>query len=176
MSIDPPGCPGGSMFYSNQQEELHMKKGIVIALVACVLLPAAAFAQMDSYIEMLRTDVRAEKVAVITEVMMFTDAESGAFWPIYREYELELAKIFDERLAIIKKYAENFETLDDTTADELIKRSFKVIEKRAKLQKSYYTKYKKELGAKRAAKFMQLERQINLLIDLQIAANLPLID
>jgi len=152
-----------------------MKKGIAIAIVVCAMLPAVAFAQMDSYLEMLRTDVRAEKVAVITEVMAFTDAESEVFWPIYREYELELAKIFDSRLANIKKYAENFETLDDVTADELIKTSFKVREKRAKLQKSYYSKFNKQLGAKRAARFMQLESQINLLIDLQIAANLPLI-
>ena len=153
-----------------------MKKGIVIAVIACALIPAAAFAQMDSYLEMLRTDVRAEKVAVITEVMMFTDAESETFWPIYREYELELAKIFDQRLANIKKYAEHFEHLDDATADELINTAFKVDEKRTKLQKSYYKKYKKGLGAKRAAKYIQLESQINLLIDLQIAANLPLID
>ena len=153
-----------------------MKKTIVLALVACVLVPAAAFAQMDSYIEMLRSDVRTEKVAVITEVMMFTDPESEAFWPIYREYELELAKIFDDRLANIKKYAEHYEHLDDATADELIIAAFKVDEKRHKLQKSYYTKFKKALGAKRAAKFMQLEHQIDLLIDLQIAANLPLVD
>jgi hypothetical protein len=154
-----------------------MKKVILLALVACVILPAtAAMAQVDSYIEMLRTDVRAEKVAVITEVMEFTDAESGAFWPIFREYELELAKIFDMRLANIKKYAENFETIDDVMADELIKTSFKISDKRSKLNSSYYKKFKKALGAKRAAKFMQLENQIDLLIDLQIAANLPLVD
>ena len=152
-----------------------MKKTIALGVLALVLVPAAVFAQVDSYVEMLRTDVRAEKVAVITEVMAFTDAESEVFWPIYREYELELAKIFDDRLANIKKYAENFEGMDDTTADELVATSFKLGEKRHKLQKSYYTKFKKALGAKRAARFMQLENQINLLIDLQIAGNLPLI-
>jgi hypothetical protein len=137
---------------------------------------AAANAQVDSYMEMLRTDVRAEKVAVITEVMEFSDAEAEAFWPIYREYELELAKLFDERLALIKDYAEHFETLDDAKADELISTAFKNREKRTKLHKSYYKKFKKAIGAKRAAKFTQLDNQIDLLIDLQIAANLPLID
>ena len=131
---------------------------------------------VDQYMEMLRTDVRAEKVAVITEVMEFTDAEGELFWPIYREYELELAALFDKRLALIKDYADHFEAIDDDKADELINGSFKLMEKRAKLQKSYYKKIKKAVGAKRAATFMQLERQINLLIDLQIAANLPLID
>jgi len=152
-------------------------KRIVLTGVLCLLVSAAvANAQMDSYLEMLRTDIRAEKVAVITEVMEFTDAESELFWPVYREYELELAKIFDQRLANIKNYAEHFEAIDDAKADELIKTAFKIDEKRTKLQKSYYSKFKKAVGAKRAAKFMQLEHQIDLLIDLQIAANLPLVE
>jgi hypothetical protein len=152
-----------------------MKKGVLFAVVACALLPAAASAQMDSYIEMLRSDVRTQKVAVITEVMAFTDAEAEVFWPIYRKYEVDLAKLFDERLANIKKYAANYDTMDDATADDLIKTAFAINEKRTKLAKSYYADFKKALGAKRAAKFAQLDNQIDLLIDLQIAANLPLV-
>ena len=152
-------------------------KRTVLACLVCVLLTASvAGTQVDQYMEMLRTDVRAEKVAVITEVMEFNAEEGELFWPIYREYELELAKQFDKRLALIKDYADNFESIDDAKADELIGASFKLIESRTKLQKSYFKKFKKVLGAKRAGTFIQLERQINLLIDLQIAANLPLID
>lgn len=157
------------------------KRIALVIAVVCALVPATgAFAQeettTESYLEMLRTDVRAEKVAVITEVMEFTDAESEVFWPIYREYELKLAKLFDERVANIKNYADHFESIDDAKADELISTAFKIEEKRTKLEKSYYGKFKKAIGAKRAAKFTQLDNQIGLLIDLQIAANLPLID
>ncbi|MCK4773671.1 MAG: hypothetical protein KAT30_02755, partial [Candidatus Krumholzibacteria bacterium] len=106
-----------------------MKKRVVLTAVLCVLVSAAAAnAQMDSYLEMLRTDVRAEKVAVITEVMEFSDEEAGVFWPIYREYELEMAKLFDKRLALIKDYAEHFDKIDDAKADELISTSFKIRE------------------------------------------------
>jgi Na+/phosphate symporter len=154
-----------------------MFKRIILTGVLCLLLSTtASFAQIDSYLEMLRSDVRTEKVAVITEVMEFTDEESALFWPIYREYELELAKLFDERLANIKDYAAHFENLDDDKADELMNRAYKISDKRAKLHKSYYKKFKKAMGAKRAAKFMQLDHQIDLLIDLQIAANLPLVE
>jgi hypothetical protein len=154
-----------------------LKRFAIAAFVVGALVPATgAFAQVESYFEMLRTDVRAEKVAVITEVMEFSDAEAEVFWPVYREYELELAKLFDQRLANIKNYADNFEVIDDAKADELIKMAFKITEKRTKLHKSYYAKFKKVIGAKRAAKFMQLDNQIDLLIDLQIAANLPLIE
>jgi hypothetical protein len=113
---------------------------------------------------------------VITEVMAFTDEESELFWPIYREYELEVAKLFDKRLANIKDYAEHFDAIDDEKADELVGNSFKIIEGREKLLKSYYKKFKKAIGAKRAGTFLMLERQIDLLIDLQIAANLPLME
>ena len=58
-----------------------------------------AFAQRD-FIEQLRSDLRAEKVAVLTESMELEEAESEKFWPIYREYELELSKLGDRRLAI----------------------------------------------------------------------------
>ena len=50
---------------------------------------------LSAYAELLRADVRAQKVAIITEVMGFTDKEDEAFWPIYREYDLEMAKLGD---------------------------------------------------------------------------------
>ena len=58
--------------------------------------------------ELLRSDVRALKVAIITEVMGFTEAEDKAFWPIYREYDREMAKLGDERVAMIAEYASNY--------------------------------------------------------------------
>ena len=60
---------------------------------------------LSAYAELLRSDVRAQKVAIITEVMGFTEAEDAAFWPIYREYDLEMAKLGDERVALIEEYA-----------------------------------------------------------------------
>ena len=55
---------------------------IVLLIVACTVV----YAQQDAYVELLRADLKAEKVAVITEAMNFSEEESLAFWPIYREY------------------------------------------------------------------------------------------
>ena len=60
---------------------------------------------LSAYAELLRSDVRTQKVAIITEVMGFTEAEDKAFWPIYREYDAEMAKLGDERVALIAEYA-----------------------------------------------------------------------
>ena len=53
---------------------------------------------LRAYTELLRSDIRAQKVAVITEMMEFTEAEDVVFWPVYREYELALSRLYDERL------------------------------------------------------------------------------
>ena len=42
---------------------------------------------LSAYAELLRSDIRLQKVAIITEVMGFTEAEDKAFWPIYRDYD-----------------------------------------------------------------------------------------
>jgi hypothetical protein len=114
-------------------------------------------------------------VAIITEVMQFTNEEANAFWPIYREYDLELAKIGDARIALIEDYAQHYETMTDEKARELVEGALKLEGKRTKLKKKYFKKFDKVLPSKTVGKFFQLENQINLLIDLQIASELPLI-
>jgi hypothetical protein len=150
-----------------------MRRSILsVLLTVLVLIPSAVRAQ-EALIEMLRADVRAEKVAIITETMMFTDEQAEAFWPVYRKYEAELSGITDAALANMKDYAENYDSMTDKKAKEIVKRSFKNQERRLALQKKYYERFSKILGPITAAKFFQLEREINLLIDLQIAEALP---
>ena len=140
-------------------------------------LPPAADAReinLRAYAELLRSDLRAQKVAIITEVMQFTEAEDAAFWPVYREYEAELAKINDDRMALIKDYAAGYETLTDATADgSRCARSASRPDGTRSLER-YYARFKSVIPAKTAARFLQVEHQILLLLDLQIAASLPI--
>jgi lysyl-tRNA synthetase class I len=149
-----------------------MKK--LLFVLVFVLVNTVAYAQ-EAYIELLRSDVKTRKVAIITKVMQFTDEEANAFWPVHREYEFELTKLGDAKLELIKDYAQNYETMTDEKAEELIKAVFKLEGKRTKLKKKYFKKFDKVLPSKTVAKFFQLENQILLLIDLQIASQLPLI-
>jgi len=150
-----------------------MKKLLALVIVF-VLVGSVGYAQ-DAYIELLRSDVKTKKVAIVTEVMQFTSEEANAFWPVYREYDLELSKIGDARIALIKDYARNYETMTDEKAKELVEGTLKLEGKRTKLKTKYFKKFDKVLPSKTVAKFFQLENQINLLIDLQIASELPLI-
>jgi hypothetical protein len=61
----------------------------------------------------------------------------AAFWPVYKKYEAELAKIGDERYAGIKDYAANYGSLTDAKATELTDRALGFVEKRLALIKRY---------------------------------------
>lgn len=151
-----------------------MKK-MILSLVALALVIGGTAQAQSPYEELLRQDLRTAKTAIVTEAMMLSAEEGEAFWPIYREYDLELAKIWDDRLALIQSYAENFEKMDDATADKIMKDAFKLGERRAKLRQNYYNKMKKEVGAIVAARFSQVDGVIQNLVDLQIASELPLV-
>src|SRR4029077_17158939 len=50
----------------------------------------------NSEFELLRSDIRTKKMTMIAERMEFSGKEADAFWPIYRQYEVELAAINDK--------------------------------------------------------------------------------
>lgn len=149
-----------------------MKK---LLLISFLLALTNVFAQdADSYIEVLKSEIKTDKKAIITETMGFTEKESAAFWPIYNEFEYELEKLSGKRIANIKDFAANYDSLTNKKADELIKTSFSFQKDRLSLNEKYYKKFAEALTPIVAAKYMQLENQIQLILDLSIAANLPL--
>lgn len=130
---------------------------------------------LTAYAELLRSDVRAQKVAIITEVMHFTEAEDSAFWPIYREYDLEMAKLGDERVALIAEYASNYSNLTDAVAEKLASKALDLEARRQALKSKYFDRFKTALSPRTALRFLQVEHQLLLLIDLQISAALPIV-
>jgi hypothetical protein len=178
----------------------HVNRGVKLWVLAAFLLAGGqAFAQSSSkpaaqkpksqaaqatpssdrdlniraYVELLRSDVKAQATAVVGEVMQLDDDDAAKFWPIYREFELELAKIGDGKVALIKKYVENYQNVTDELADELVRGALKLEQDRNNLKLQYYERMKKALSARTAARFVQVENQIMMLIDLQISAALP---
>lgn len=147
---------------------------LIVSFAFLVALTSSALAQ-DAYLELLRSDVKSQRVAIITAAMDFTEEEGAAFWPLYREYQVEMDKLGDQRIQFLKDFAAIWTSVTNEQAQDLAKRSFKMQEDKIKLKKKYFGKFEKAITASRAAKFLQLENQIDLLIDMQIASEMPLL-
>ena len=129
-----------------------------------------------AYVELLRVDVRTKKAAIFTEIMQFNDQQAAKFWPIYYEYDKELQKLNDQKLAGIQEYAKNYGNMTDEKADELAMLALELENKRNDLKKTFYEKVREQLGGIIAARFLQIENQLLMVIDLQIAASLPIVE
>jgi hypothetical protein len=130
---------------------------------------------LSAYAELLRSDVQAQKIAILTEVMGFSESDDKAFWPIYRDYNTEMAKLGDERVALIAEYARVYSAITDDVARSLATRGMDLEKRRTAALERCYTRIGTALSPTMALKFLQVEHQLLLIIDLQISASLPIV-
>jgi hypothetical protein len=130
---------------------------------------------IQEYIDLLRSDVRQQKAEIMGSVMQLSASDAAKFWPIYSEYDTELIKLNDLRAANIQEYAKSYTQLTDEKADELIQKALSYEKQRSDLLAKYYDRVKQQLGAIAAARFVQVEHQLLLIIDLRIASELPIV-
>jgi hypothetical protein len=108
-------------------------------------------------------------------VMLLNVDDAAKFWPIYSEYDAALTKLNNLRSDNIKEYARSYTEMTDTKADELIKRGATYQQQRLELLGRYYERVKEAIRAVNAARFVQVEHQLLLIIDLQLASALPIV-
>jgi hypothetical protein len=130
---------------------------------------------IQEYINLMRENVRQRKAEIMGAVMLLSAQDATKFWPIYSDYEGELKKLNDQRVENIKEYARTYTQMTDEKADELIKNALAYQNQRSELLAKTYDRVKQALGGITAARFVQVEHQLLLLIDLQIASELPIV-
>ena len=127
----------------------------------------------DQDIQLLRKDIRSQKKQLIAANISLTTTEATNFWPIYDQYEAEYAKIGDAKLGLIKEYAQNLDTATDEQALDYLKRSEEISESVIQLRRRYVPLVNQVLPGKKTATFFQLERRIEMLLDVEVASLLP---
>jgi hypothetical protein len=145
--------------------------------------PIGAGAQTDkpdagtsspTYLELLRGDLRRQKAAVIAGGLELSDREATAFWRVYRDYEADVTRIADGRFALLREYAESYKGMSDEKAAELMQRAFALDGERVRLKERYFPRFAAATSARTAARFFQIEGQVEALVYLQLTADLPL--
>jgi len=117
-----------------------------------------------------------EKRDLVQQYLKFTDSASAtAFWKIYDEYEVERKKLGQDFINILTDYANNYATLDDKKADELVTKSSDNNIAYEKLYIKYYKKMKVPIGALKASQFFQLEAYLRSAIKTSVLDEIPFI-
>ena len=175
-----------------------MKKGgttVLIAVATVLLCSVSMFGQAaqpspqngpgaeaqpnsinDKDVEMLRANLRANRKELMARNMSLTADEATKFWPIFDQYRKEAITPNDERWALIKEYAANYDTMTDAQAQDYIKRATAVDQQLLALRLRYVPVFEKVVSAKKTALWYQIDRHIDLMINLQLSSMIPIVD
>ena len=130
----------------------------------------------DKDVDLFRKDVRSQKKQIVAANMNLTDQEAQKFWPVYDQYTNELVQINNKKYEAIKEYAQNYATLTDEQAAKLTRDALEVDQSVAQLRQKYLPIFNKVVSGKKTAQFFQLDRRLVMVIDLQIASGIPLVE
>lgn len=129
----------------------------------------------DQDIQMLRGDIQAQRKQITAANMPLTPDEATKFWPLYDQYRQEASKNGDERWALIKDYATNYSTMTDAQAQDYIKREAANEQKVIALRMKYVPIFEKVISPKKTALFCQIDHRVDLMIQLQLASQIPMV-
>jgi len=119
--------------------------------------------------------MRSKRKQVIAANLPLTDDEAVKFWPVYNQYAAEMAKLNDSRFALIKDYAANYRTMTDEQASEFIRKWVEADRSMIDLRLKYIPLVEEVLSEKKPAMFFQIDRRVQLMIELQLASWIPMI-
>jgi hypothetical protein len=123
----------------------------------------------------MRRDIRSERKKIVAANLPLTEAEAVKFRPVYDRYVVEHSKIYDMRYALIKEYAQNYNTMTDEQANSFIKGRTTTEEQMAKLRLKWVPKFEKVLSPKKTAIFYQIDRRLGYMVELQLSSMIPLV-
>ena len=156
-----------------------MKRAIQVLLLGfCsigTVVGTAYAGSINDEIELMRTDIQADRKVIIANTMQFSRQESEIFWPLYNDYQLARNKVSDRKVKVIRDYAEHYDDLSDAQAKAMLAEVLDIEKANIKLKQAYVKKFERILPSKKVARYFQAENKLDALINVQLAAEIPLI-
>jgi hypothetical protein len=156
---------------------LALAAGILVAMTGAV----SSFAEEASFtisqtdaVWLTRSAIQTQRQAIVAAAMEFTDKESAAFWPVYREYWNELNPLRDRHTKIIMDFSDNFWTLSDEQAEKLLRDYLELRGEEASLKLKYVEKFKAALPIKAVLRYYQVENKLDTILQYEIGKMIPL--
>jgi Spy/CpxP family protein refolding chaperone len=130
---------------------------------------------IDDVLVAVREDLQADRADVMSKSLSLTADQAAKFWPVYNAYQKEQNVIMDEQLKGVQRYIESADTLNDADGLALMTAHLDRDAKMASLRQKALGDFQRVVGAKLAARALQIDRRLSLLYQLQMVTKLPLI-
>ena len=149
---------------------------IVMATVLMAAMPAVAQVSDTDLLQQLRADIQTDRQALVAASLGLTDEEGEAFWPVYRDYRNDMAKVGDRMQTLIQDYAEIWDIATEEQAKAMVNEMLDIQHDKLKVRKSHLSKFRNVLPEVKVARFLQIENKIDVIVELGLADSIPLIE
>jgi G:T/U-mismatch repair DNA glycosylase len=149
----------------------------LMVVIAAFPLPALTQGKLADDMQILLEKIKADKKLLVATNMELTESEAKGFWPVYEQYQKDLAVINRRILNLIESYAADYResTLTDEKAKKLIDELVAIEQAEAGLKTSSVPKLRKVLPEKKVARYLQIENKIRAAVKYELAAQVPLV-
>ena len=129
---------------------------------------------LTSDIALTRASIQLRRQAIVTSVMDLTPTESQAFWPMYRDYRIEMAKVGDRASKLLVDYSGQYDTLTDDHAKKIMKDWLSIEKAKMDVKGKYVSRFQKILPARKVMRFFQADNKLDAVLNAQLASVVPL--
>jgi hypothetical protein len=136
--------------------------------------PGAASEDITSDVELTRASIQLRRQALVTAAMDLTPKEAEAFWPLYREYRMEMAKVGDRLSKLLVQYAGQYDTLTDAQAVTIMDEYLGIEKAKNSVKGKYVSRFRKVLPARKVMRFFQIDNKLDAVINAELASIVPL--
>lgn len=102
-------------------------------------------------------EIKAQKVAFITQRLALTPEEAQVFWPIYNRYEAELEAVRDN-IGKGRREAHDFDKVTEEQAERLLTAEMENERRELEIRQKYTLQLKEAVGARKALNLGRTER------------------
>jgi len=152
------------------------KMFVLMVTILIAALPAAAQVSDTDYLQQLRADIQTDRQALVAGSLGLTEEEGEAFWPVYRDYRNDMAKVGDRMQTLIQDYAQIWDTATEEQAKTMVNEMLAIQRDELKVRKSHLSKFRRVLPEVKVARFLQIENKIDVIVKLGLADVIPLIE
>lgn len=154
----------------------------IAAFAVALIIPGGVVAQdtMDmeippEFMEALQKDISTLRMDAMQSTIQLEPGQAAGFWAIYEEYLGELEGLTAGRAELIRDYAMEYATLTDDQVMGLGRRAIRQRMDAQALLSRYFERIGDDVGGKVAGQFFQIENQVQMLLDLRLAMEVPII-
>ena len=148
---------------------------IVIAICLTIAPNARSQSEDERAVRLTRSAIQAERQAILAANLELDAKESAVFWPLYQEYRKALESAIDTRVDLLNQFFASYETLTDKEAIALLEKHIAWEQEVLKVRSTYAKKMSKALSGKTVARFFQIENKMDIIVEYEMAGEIPLI-